>query len=152
MGTMDKEYICQRIPHRDPFLWLDKVLELDDHSIRAEKEIPADLDLFRGHYPNYPIMPGVLLCEAIFQAGALLTSHLLEQSRGAEWQSESSTAVPVLTRIIGAKFKREVRPGDTVELRASLKEKVGAAWFFKGSALVGGKVAVKVEFSCMLKE
>ncbi|MDH3349474.1 MAG: 3-hydroxyacyl-ACP dehydratase FabZ [Desulfobulbaceae bacterium] len=149
---MDKDQIRERIPHRDPFLWLDRVVEIDGQSIRAEKDIPLDLDIFQGHYPNYPIMPGVLLCEAIFQAGAVLTSYILGQSKGEEWQEQSTEAVPVLTRILGAKFKREVRPGDRIELRAVLKEQVGPAWFFKGSALVGGKVAVKIEFSCMLKE
>lgn len=152
MANMDGDFIRERIPHRDPFLWLDRVVELSDTSIRAEKDIPADLDLFRGHYPNYPILPGVLICEAIFQAGAVLTSHILEKSGGDEWREQATGAVPVLTRILGAKFKREVRPGDTIELRASLKEQVGAAWFFKGAALVSGKTAVKVEFSCMLKE
>ncbi|WP_446010272.1 3-hydroxyacyl-ACP dehydratase FabZ [Candidatus Electrothrix sp.] len=143
--TMDQSFIQERIPHRAPFLWLDQILELDQENIRAEKYLAADLDVFQGHYPDYPIMPGVLLCEAVFQAGALLISETLQGK-------EEITGVPVLTRILGAKFKREVGPGDTIEIRASLKEKMGPAWFMKGSVRVKGKVAVQVEFACALKE
>jgi len=137
-------FITDRIPHRAPFLWIDRILELAGRSIRAEKLLNADLDLFKGHYPDYPLMPGVLLCEAVFQAGALLISEMLT---GKEQQN----GVPVLTRIIGAKFKREVKPGDTIEIRAALKEKLGSAWFLKGSVRVHSKVAVQVEFACALK-
>ncbi|MCI5161283.1 MAG: beta-hydroxyacyl-ACP dehydratase, partial [Candidatus Electrothrix sp. AX5] len=112
--------------------------------IRAEKLLPTDLDVFQGHYPDYPIMPGVLLCEAVFQAGALLIGETL---RG----EQEIKGVPVLTRIIGAKFKREVGPGDTIEIQAALKEKVGPAWFMKGSVRVKDKIAVQVEFACALK-
>ncbi len=144
MNFADKDFITSRIPHRPPFLWLDRVLELTGESIRAEKTIPADLDIFKGHYPDYPLMPGVLLCEAVFQAGALLIGELLKDK-------QEISGVPVLTRIIGAKFKREVHPGDTIEIRAALKEQLGPAWFLKGSVRVGGKVAVQVEFACALK-
>ena len=144
MDWTQPDFITGRIPHRPPFLWLDRVLELDDESIRAQKTIPADLDIFKGHYPDYPLMPGVLLCEAVFQAGALLIGELLKDDL-------EISGVPVLTRINGAKFKREVLPGDTIEIRAALKEQLGSAWFLKGSVRVGGKVAVLVEFACALK-
>ena len=143
-APMNREFIQERIPHRAPFLWLDRILELDETGIRAEKFLPEDLDVFQGHYPDYPIMPGVLLCEAVFQAGALLISETL---RG----KQEIKGVPVLTRILGAKFKREVGPGDTIEIQAALKERVGPAWFMKGSVRVKGKVAVQVEFACALK-
>lgn len=140
----DKDFITSRIPHRPPFLWLDRVLELSGESIRAEKTIPADLNIFKGHYPDYPLMPGVLLCEAVFQAGALLVGELLKGN-------QNTSGVPVLTRIIGAKFKREVLPGDTIQIQAAFKEQLGPAWFLKGSVRVHGKVAVQVEFACALK-
>jgi len=143
-AMMEHPFIKERIPHRAPFLWLDRILELDTETIRADKFLPADLDVFHGHYPDYPIMPGVLLCEAIFQAGALLISEML---RG----DQEIKGVPVLTRILGAKFKREVGPGDTIEIEAALMEKLGPAWFMKGSVRVKGKVAVQVEFACALK-
>ena len=143
--TMDQPFIEARIPHRPPFLWLDRVLALEENSVTAEKRIPEDLPLFAGHYPGHPLMPGVLLCEAVFQAGALLLSERLRAEGG------SDTAVPVLTRIFGAKFKREVHPGDVLEIRAELTEKMASAWLMKGSVRVGGKVAVQVEFSCAAK-
>ncbi len=150
MDQFTETFIPERIPHRPPFLWLDRVLELADDSITAEKKIPDDLDLFKGHYPGYPLMPGVLLCEAVFQAGALLIGEM----RGKEQYSPAGTlhkGMPVLTRILGARFKREVRPGDTITVSATLKEKVGPAWFMKGTVRVDGRVAVKVEFACALK-
>lgn len=142
------DFITSRIPHRPPFLWLDSIISLTDDEIIAVKEISADLDVFNGHYPDYPLMPGVLLCEAIFQAGALLISENLNNDKK---EATVPAGVPVLTRIIGAKFKREVVPGDIITLTASLSEKLGPAWFMKGSVQVAGKVAVKVEFACTLK-
>ena len=145
---MIDEFIRDRIPHRPPFLWLDRVVAIDGATIRAEKKVPEDLDLFQGHYPGYPLMPGVLLCEAVFQAGALLIGELL---RGVDGEKESGAGVPVLTRIMGAKFKREVRPGDTLDITAALIERMGPAWLLKGSVRVAGKVAVQVEFACARK-
>lgn len=139
--------ILEYLPHRPPFLWLDRVLEITDGTIRAEKVLAPDLDVFRGHYPDYPIMPGVLLCEAVFQAGALLIARSMEHSGDVLGQG-----VPVLTRILGAKFKREVRPGDILEISAQLVERMGPAWIMKGSVRVGGKPAVQVEFACARKE
>ncbi|MEN8134147.1 MAG: 3-hydroxyacyl-ACP dehydratase FabZ family protein [Thermodesulfobacteriota bacterium] len=138
------EEIYQRIPHRPPFLWVDKITGQSTDSIETEKDIPVDLDIFRGHYPDHPIMPGVILCEAIFQSGALLISNLMSN------EGIPAGQVPVLTRIIGAKFKREVEPGDTINMRVKLKEKVGPAWFMKGRLQVAGKTAVQVEFSCAM--
>ena len=147
MDTSADPFIAERIPHRPPFLWLDRVVAIDEAAIRAEKTLPEDLDVFRGHYPGYPLLPGVLLCEAVFQAGAVLLSESLRQGSEADGGS-----VPVLTRIHGAKFKREVRPGDRLEIRAALVERLGPAWIMKGSVRVAGKVAVQVEFVCARKE
>lgn len=147
MDTPADPFILERIPHRPPFLWLDRVVEVGEAAIRAEKTLPQDLDVFRGHYPDYPLMPGVLLCEAVFQAGAVLLGELLRQEPEA-----GGGAVPVLTRILGARFKREVRPGDRLDIRAALVERMGPAWMMKGSVRVGGKVAVQVEFACARRE
>jgi 3-hydroxyacyl-[acyl-carrier-protein] dehydratase len=138
------KFITDRIPHRPPFLWLDRVLEASEESLVAEKEIPEDLELFQGHYPGYPLMPGVLLCEAVFQAGAVLLATLQKEGNGQ--------GKPVLTRILGAKFKREVRPGDTIRIQVSLTERVGPAWFMKGSVRVRDLLAVQVEFACALTD
>lgn len=149
MDCQDRFFIEERIPHRPPFLWVDKVLEIDDEHIRAEKLIPENLEIFQGHYPNYPIMPGVLLCEAIFQTGALLISERIRSAHGRVLCLGQS--IPVLTRILGAKFKREVKPGERIELTVQFKDQVGPAWFLKGSVKVNGKVAVQVEFACIRK-
>jgi len=144
-------FITDRIPHRPPFLWLDRVLEITDNSIVAEKKIPKDLELFKGHYPDYPLFPGVLLCESVFQAGGVLLAEMLRSVDDIA-QSGSYRAKPVLTRILGAKFKREVRPGDMISVSVRMMERVGSAWFLKGTVRVDGKVAVQVEFGCILKE
>ena len=147
MDIGSPDFITERIPHRPPFLWLDKVVDITDSSILAEKKIPEKLEVFQGHYPDYPLMPGVLLCEAVFQAGGVLLAEKLRSGGGSD-----GLAKPVLTRIQGAKFKREVHPGDTVAISARLKEQIGDAWFLKGTVRVDGKVAVQVEFDCILIE
>jgi 3-hydroxyacyl-[acyl-carrier-protein] dehydratase len=143
MEYTDPEFIESRLPHRAPFLWLDRITSLTDTEVAAETLIRSELDVFKGHYPEYPIMPGVLLCEAVFQAGALLIAECIKDQ---DWDG-----IPVLTRITNAKFKREVRPDDLIEITATLKERLSSAWFMKGVVRVSGKVAVKVEFSCALK-
>jgi len=94
-------------------------------------------------------MPGVLLCEAVFQTGALFMAKTLQ---GSEKQLKTGKKAPVLTRIKGAKFKREVKPGDTIRIHVTLDENIGNAWFFKGKVLVKDKTAVKVTFGCTLSE
>jgi 3-hydroxyacyl-[acyl-carrier-protein] dehydratase len=137
--------ILDRIPHRPPFLWVDRIIEQRGDTITTTKHIPDNLEIFQGHYPGHPLMPGVLLCEAIFQSGALLMSFLLESA-----STGMAGAQPVLTRIEGAKFKRPVRPGDTVEIQVRLKETVSSVSFMRGTLRVNGKVAVQVDFSCAL--
>ena len=136
--------IYEKIPHRPPFLWVDRLVSIENKTIVAEKYFSPDLDIYEGHYPNHPITPGVILCEAVFQAGALLISELMKK------EDSTTGGVPVLTRIYGARFKRTVKPGDTVSLVAHLQEVIGAAWLLKGKVMLGGKVAVSVEFACTI--
>lgn len=138
--------VTDLIPHRAPFLWVDSMIEYDDSSLVTEKYIPEDLDIFKGHYPDHPILPGVLLCEAIFQTGALLISLLLRDTEVPQ------VGVSVLTRVEGIKFKRPVGPGDTIRMKVSLKETLGGAWFLKGTLRVKEKVAVQVSFACTLAD
>ncbi len=136
--------VTDLIPHRPPFLWVDRMLEHDESYLLTEKYIPEDLDVFEGHYPDHPILPGVLLCEALFQTGALLIALLTKESK------DPGVGVPVLTRIEGVRFKRPVGPGDTIHMKVHLKEYLSNAWFLKGTLRVNGKVAVQVDFACIL--
>src|ERR1700691_637562 len=101
---LNREEIERLIPHRAPFLWVDEVVERTDRTIHARKFLDPNLDVFAGHYPHFPVFPGVLQCEAAFQAGALLVAQLVP-SGGAE--------LPVVTRLNNVKFRRMVRPGET---------------------------------------
>ena len=133
--------ILDLLPHRPPFLWVDRIVSRAPDHLVAEKDIPTELDLFAGHFPGQPIMPGVLLCEAVFQAGALLLALSTPQGKAG---------LPILTRIHNARFKRQVMPGDTIRLDVRITDREGGAWFLKGKVEVGGKKAVSVEFACTL--
>ena len=139
--------IYDAIPHRPPFLWVDSIISSDAKSLATEKYIDPELDFFKGHYPGNPIMPGVLLCEAVFQTGALFMSRMLQTP---ESSVSEKTKTPVLTRISKAKFKREVKPGEMIRIQVTLNENIGNVWFFKGKVMVEDQVAVKVEFGCAL--
>jgi 3-hydroxyacyl-[acyl-carrier-protein] dehydratase len=132
------------IPHRPPFLWIDRIISYEDGSMVAEKTIPEDLDIFKGHYPDHPILPGVILCEALFQTGALLIARMLQD------EQKAPHGIPVLTRIGGARFKRPVGPGSIIQMQVNLKEKVAGSWFLKGILRVKEKIAVQIDFSCAL--
>lgn len=138
--------ITDLIPHRYPFLWVDSIVSHDSETLVTEKLIHEDLDVFKGHYPNHPILPGVLLCEALFQTGALLIALQLRD------QKTAPSGVPVLTRVEKVKFKRPVGPGDTIQMKVSLTETLGNAWFLKGSLRLRGKVAVQASFTCTLAQ
>ena len=135
------EQILKAIPHRPPFLFVDRIVELTDKSIKATKQISPEEPFFAGHYPGKSIMPGVLICESIFQAGAILISNII---------GYGGDGIPVLTRINNAKFKNMVRPGDLLEMEAEFVERMGSALFLKGKASVAGKTVVTVEFTVTL--
>jgi len=132
------EEILNAIPHRPPFLFIDRIVELHDTKIRTAKDISTDDPVFEGHYPGQPIMPGALICESIFQTGAVLLSKMM---------GGIGEGVPVLTRINNARFKSIVRPGSTLDIEAELVERVSNAYYMKGKASVAGRTAVTVEFT-----
>ena len=140
---MSREQVLRAIPHRPPFLWVDEVVELTPERILARKTVDASEPFFQGHYPDFPITPGVLVCEAIFQAGAIL---LAERAK----DKLASGMVPVLTRISDARFKAMVRPGDTIELEVTLGEALPTLFEMTGKATVNGKLAVRTSFACGL--
>jgi len=140
------EDINKYIPHRPPFLLIDKIIFLDDTHIKAAASPSMGKELFSqvfsGHYPGNPITPGVLLCEMVFQAGAVLLSSRLG--------SNVDKGTPVLVRIRDARFKQSVRPDDKLEVEAEFTEQVSNAVYMKGSVRCNGKIAVRVEFTCAL--
>lgn len=141
--VLDRSAIEALIPHREPFLWLDEVLELSETLVRARKRVAEDLEIFRGHYPDFPVLPGVLLCEAVFQAGAVLIASGGDIPEGH---------VPVVTRQHETRFRRMVRPGEVLDIEARLDETLGGAWFLSGTVRVDGQVAVRLQFACTAVE
>ncbi|MEZ6129709.1 MAG: 3-hydroxyacyl-ACP dehydratase FabZ family protein [Planctomycetaceae bacterium] len=136
---MNLEDIQACIPHRDPFLWLDQVQEISDTRIVATKHLPPDLPVFAGHYPAFPVFPGVLQCEACFQAGAILIAKSMDVP---------DDQVPVVTRQNNTQFRRLIRPGETIQIEVDLTERVASAFFLKGRVTVDGKVTARLEFVC----
>lgn len=133
------ELIHAAIPHREPFLFVDRILDRTDKEIHAEWTVRADAPFFEGHYPGHPIVPGVLLCESVFQAGAILCSH-----DASDRVPEGS--VPVLTKIGDARFKHVVRPGERLSIHVTLDERIGAARFMTGRVQSEGRTVLRVAF------
>ncbi len=135
---MDLEQIKECIPHREPFIWIDEVLELEEMSIHATKYLSPDLDLFQGHYPDFPILPGVIQCEMAMQAAAILISkmHALDGEN-----------VPVATRLNNVKFKHMIRPGDTANIYVEITEQLSNAFYLTGKVVVDGQVTTRLDFA-----
>lgn len=137
-----REDIRAAIPHREPFLLVDEIVEQTDARIVCRKRFNGDEYFYAGHYPGQPITPGVLLCEAAMQAGAVLLASLVGPV--------SAGRVPVATRMEGVKFKRVVRPGETVEIEVELKERLSDAFYLKAQVRCAGQLAARLEFACTL--
>jgi 3-hydroxyacyl-[acyl-carrier-protein] dehydratase len=140
---MSLEQIKDAIPHREPFLLIDAIVEQEDHRIVCRKTFNGDEFWYRGHYPHFPITPGVLLCEAAMQAGAVLLAGKIDGASGK---------VPVATRANNVQFKQMVRPGDTVLIESELIEQLAGAFFMKAKITLAGKVAVRLDFACTLAD
>ena len=139
---MTLQEIQQAIPHRPPMLLLDAIVEREAERIVCRKQFAADEFCFQGHYPDFPLVPGVVLCEAAMQAGAVLLSRHTAELSG----------VPVATRMNDVKFKNMVRPGDEIEIEATLNERLANAFFLSAKVTVAGKLAVRLEFACALAQ
>jgi len=139
---LDYPEIIRRLPHRYPFLLVDRVIELvDGERVVALKNVTANEPYFDGHFPGRPIMPGVLICEALVQAGGLLASCSkdgLPEGRGI-----------VLAGLEHVRFRRRVVPGDQLRLEVELVHKHRPLWKMKGRAIVDGKLAAEAEFLTM---
>jgi len=133
---MSREQILAAIPHRPPMLLLDEIIQWESEHIICQKTFHADEWFFQGHYPDFPLVPGVVLCEAAMQAGAVLLSKHV-----------SGDGVPVAGRLNDVKFKRMVRPGDTVLLDVTLDERMSDAFFLSAKVTCEGKLAVTLSFA-----
>lgn len=138
---MDK-LILDTIPQREPFLFIEEIIERSEDSITTSKKLTGEEDFFRGHFPGTPIFPGVLMCEAVFQTGALLM--------GLKGQSAGGNKKALVTRIQGAKFKNMVKPGDELHITVDFVEMLANAAFMKGKIKVSGKVAMTIEFAATI--
>jgi len=142
---MTLEAIKAAIPHREPFLLIDEIIEQEEERIVCRKTFNGDEFWYQGHYPNYPLTPGVLLCEAAMQAGAVMLS-----TSGAARAAAGADVVPVATRANNVQFKRMVRPGDTILIEVVLSERLANAFFMKAKVTVAEKVALRFDFACAL--
>ncbi len=138
---MSLQEIYDAIPHRPPMLLVDEIVEQSDTRIVCRKTFRDDEFFFQGHYPGYPLVPGVILCESAMQAGAILL---------AQHFTERNDAVPVVGRLNTVKFKQMVRPGDTIQMEVDLDARVKDAFFLTAKVTNEEKLAVRFEFVCTL--
>lgn len=143
--NIDITEVLQRIPHRFPFLLVDRAEDYRPHeSIVGIKCVTINEPFFQGHFPNNPVMPGVLIVEALAQSGAVLMSKSLNAD------VEGKTIM--FMAVDEARFRQPVRPGDVLRMHVSVLKHRGDFFKFKGQALVEGKVVAECEFAAMVVE
>ncbi|MDX9989387.1 MULTISPECIES: 3-hydroxyacyl-ACP dehydratase FabZ [Thiothrix] len=146
MGTMNVEQIRNYLPHRYPFLLVDRVVEYEvGKSLTAIKNVTVNEPWVNGHFPHQPIMPGVLIIEALAQATGLLGFRTM----GEEPQTDT---LYLLVAVDNARFKQAVVPGDQLVMQVELVKRKGIMWVFKAEARVDGKLAVSAELMCAAKK
>jgi 3-hydroxyacyl-[acyl-carrier-protein] dehydratase len=143
--SMDIHQILKQLPHRYPILLVDRVLDIEKGKrIRALKNVSINEPYFTGHFPHRPVMPGVLMLEALAQAAALLAFDTLGTA-------PDDKTVYYFAGIDGARFKRPVEPGDQLILEVSLDRMKAGIFKFKARALVGTEVATEAELMCTMR-
>ena len=143
--TLDIHQILKQLPHRYPFLMVDRVLELEHGKrIKALKNVSANEPYFLGHFPQRPVMPGVMMIEALAQAAALL-------SFDAVGASPADNQIYYFAGIDGARFKRPVEPGDQLILDVTLDRMKSGVFKFSSKATVGGELAVEASLMCTVR-
>jgi 3-hydroxyacyl-[acyl-carrier-protein] dehydratase len=146
MTTMDIHQILKQLPHRYPILLVDRVLEIEKGvRIRAVKNVSINEPFFMGHFPHRPVMPGVLMLEALAQAAALLSFDALGSA-------PDDNTVYYFAGIDGARFKRPVEPGDQLILDVTIDRMKAGIFKFKARALVGEEVAVEADLMCTMRK
>ena len=141
MSKLDE--VKAAIPHREPFLFVDEIVECDVNRILCTKTFHADEYFFAGHYPGNPIVPGVLQCEAAMQAGAILLTRIFKDE-------ELDGRLPVVAKLGKVRFKEMVRPGDTLLLEVKYQNKMAGIYFLHAKVTVNGKTSAQLDFACAL--
>ena len=145
LQTFDIGRIHQLLPHRYPFLMVDRVLAVEKgKSIRALKNVTINEPFFMGHFPRRPVMPGVLMLEAMAQTAALLSFATMGVT-------PSDKTVYYFAGIDGARFKRPVEPGDQLVMDVTLERNKSGIYKFKGIARVGEELACEAELMCTMR-
>ena len=138
---MDKFEVATILPHRYPFLLVDRVVEIEaGRRIVALKNVTANEPFFSVHFPGRPLMPGVLLCEAVAQAGGIL-------ARVTDPDTLGPGKIAMLTGLDRARFRQKVTPGDQLRLEVELVRRRGAFWKMRGAVVVEGKIVAELEFT-----
>ena len=143
---MDVNEIREYLPHRYPFLLVDRVLELEKGKrIVAIKNVTINEPFFTGHFPHVPVMPGVLIIEAMAQAAGILSFQTMGRV-------SDDRSVYYFVGIDQARFKRPVSPGDQIRLEVEIVRTVRSIWKFSGKALVDGEVVAEADLMCTLRD
>jgi len=144
-SEIDIERLMELIPHRYPFLMIDRVVEIElGESAVGIKNVTANEPYFAGHFPNHPVMPGVLIIEAMAQTAAALVVYSL----GADAEGK----LVYFMSVDSARFRRPVFPGDSLAVKVVRKQKRGNVWKFDGEARVGERLAAEATFAAMIMD
>ncbi|KFZ29602.1 3-hydroxyacyl-ACP dehydratase [Pseudidiomarina atlantica] len=145
-SAFDIHEIMRLLPHRYPFLLVDKVVSCDAQTqIHAVKNVSVNENLFTGHFPDNPIFPGVLILEALAQAAGLLGFKITESKPGVN-------DLYLFAGVDNARFKRQVLPGDQLNLHVTFEKERRGIWVFKGRAEVDGELACSADIICARRE
>jgi 3-hydroxyacyl-[acyl-carrier-protein] dehydratase len=140
---IDRQRIMEMIPHRDPFLMIDKVVDIvKNERATGVKNVSGDEYYFRGHFPARPVMPGVLIIEAMAQTAAVLVVHTLGK--------EAEGKLVYFMSVDGARFRRPVVPGETLHVHVAKQQNRRNVWKFEGAAKVDGRLAAEAVFAAMI--
>ena len=143
---IDVVEIQKILPHRFPFLLVDRVTELNaNESLTGYKNVTIGEQIFEGHFPGHPIYPGVMILEGMAQAGGILAFKSMDMS-----EEEAANKVVYFMSIDGAKFRNPVRPGDRLEYRMRVVKHKGAIWILEGKAYVDDKLVSEAELKAMI--
>lgn len=146
MNTLDIHEILQHLPHRYPFLLVDRVVSFEaGKEIHAYKNVTINEPFFNGHFPHHPVMPGVLIMEALAQAAGILSFKTMNEK-------PDDDSVFYFVGIDGARFKKPVMPGDQLHLHVTIERQMRGIWKYKAEARVEGQVVAEADLMCAKRD